>query len=197
MGIADPHYVYYCDDALARVQKAMETCEPYDLLITDLYFDVDHRVPKITDGVALIHAVRAIQPALRVLVFSAEGKAAVIDTLFNVTKVDGFVRKGRHDAKELKTAIVQIAGGERYFPRFYIQATRHNNVFDFTEFDITIISLMAGGMRQKDIPYYLEENSIRPSGLSTIEKRLNHIREALNFSTNEQLVLYCKEKGYV
>ena len=41
MGILDPDYVYYCDDALVRVQKAMEAGEPYDLLITDLYFDTE------------------------------------------------------------------------------------------------------------------------------------------------------------
>jgi len=42
MNIEVADYVYYCDDALVRVQKAMEKGEPYDLLITDLYFDADH-----------------------------------------------------------------------------------------------------------------------------------------------------------
>jgi two-component system capsular synthesis response regulator RcsB len=197
MGIIDPDYVYYCDDALIRIQKAKEMGEPYDLLITDLYFDADHRQQKIEDGAALIHAVGAVQPELRVLVFSAEGKAGVIEPLYTLANIDGYVRKGRNDAKELKLAIGQIAGNDRYFPRFYLQATRQENVHDFTSYDITIISLMAEGMRQKEIPAYLEKNRIKPAGLSSVEKRLNHIREALHFSNNEQLVAFCKEMGIV
>jgi DNA-binding NarL/FixJ family response regulator len=197
LGIRDPDYVYYCDDALVRVQKAMEANDPFDLLITDLYFDIDHRSPKISGGVALIEAARAVQPELRVLTFSAEGKIGVIEALYSQQNVDGFVRKGRNDAKELKVAIGQIAGNERYYPRFYLQATRQENVHDFTSYDIMIISLMAGGMKQKDIPEYLEQNRIKPAGLSSIEKRLNEIRQALKFSNNQQLVVYCKDMGIV
>jgi DNA-binding NarL/FixJ family response regulator len=197
MGIGDPDYVYYCDDALVKLGKAKEGGDPYDLLITDLYFDVDHRPQKIKDGASLIHAVRLVQPELQVLVFSAEGKVTVIEPLYTKGNIDGYVRKGRNDAKELKVAMGQIAGKERYFPRFYIHAIRQENVHDFTTFDIKIISLMAAGMRQKDIPAYLEKNQIKPAGLSSVEKRLNLIREALNFSNNEQLVGYCKEMGIV
>lgn len=196
-GIADPDYVYYCDDALVRVQKAKERGEPYDLLITDLYFDQDHRQEKITDGAALIDAVRAVQPDLRVLVFSAEGRIALIEALYKRGNIDGYVRKGRGDARELQIAINRIFGNEQYFPRFYIDATRQENVHDFTSYDIQVISLMAGGMRQKDIPYYLEEHDIKPWGLSSLEKRLYEIKTALNFTNNEQLVAYCKEMGIV
>jgi len=197
LGISDPDYIYYCDDALVRIEKAKEVGDPYDLLITDLYFDVDHRLQKIGGGASLIQAARAVQPELRILVFSAEGKIGVIEALYNQGNVDGYVRKGRNDAKELKTAIGQIGGNERYFPRFYLQATRQENVHDFTTYDITIISLMAQGMKQKDIANYFEQNQIKPAGLSSIEKRLNEIRQALKFSTNQQLVAYCKDMGIV
>jgi len=197
VGVGDADYVYYCDDAMVRVQKAVEGGEGYDLLITDLYFDVDHRSQQIGSGSALIEAARVVQPDLRVLVFSAEGKIGVIETLYNSSNIDGYVRKGRNDAKELKTAIGQIAGNERYFPRFYIQATRQVNVYDFSDYDITIITLLAGGMKLKDIPVYLKQNGIKPAGLSSVEKRFNLIRAALRFSTNEQLVAYCRGVGIV
>ncbi|HWK03617.1 MAG TPA: response regulator [Puia sp.] len=195
MGIDDPDYVYYCDDALVKIQKASEGGEPYDLLITDLYFDADHRTPKIAGGAALINVVRDVQPELRVLVFSAEGKIGVIETLYTMGNIDGYVRKGRNDAKELKVAIGKIAANERHFPQFYIQATRQENVHDFTAYDIKIISLMAAGMKQKDIPAYLKQHQFKPPGQSSMEKRLNHIREALSFSNNQQLVAYCKVMG--
>lgn len=197
MGIQDAEYVYYCDDALVRIQKAMEGGLPYDILITDLYFDADHREVKIDGGVALIQAVRQVQPDLRVLVFSAEGKRAVIESLYEVSNIDGFVRKGRNDAKELKTAITKIVGNERYFSRFYVLAARQENVYDFEPSDIVIIKLLAQGILLKDIPDYLQKEGFKGKGLSSVEKRLNLIRSSLNFASNNRLVAYCKDMGII
>lgn len=197
LGIADPDYVYYCDDALHRIEKSKRDHLSYDLLITDLYFEEDYRVQKLAGGTELIEAARAVQPDLKILVFSAESKAAIIEALFNKHEIDGYVRKARNDAKELKQAIISIAQNQRYFPRYLTQLVRQKNAYAFTEYDITIISLLAEGMRQKDIPRYLQDHHIRPAGLSSLEKRLNHIKEVLEFSKNEQLVAYCKDMGII
>ncbi|MCW3463458.1 response regulator [Chitinophaga nivalis] len=196
-GIADTDYVYYCDDAITKILLALQQHDPYDLLITDLYFEADARAQKVPDGLSLIPAARKIQPDLKILVFSAESKAAVIEMLFDKLGIDGYVRKARNDAKELNAAMEMIAEHQRYFPRHLTQIIRQKNVYDFTEYDITIISLLADGMRQKDIPDYLQQNNIRPSGLSSIEKRLNTIKEVFEFSKNEQLVAFCKDMGII
>jgi two-component system capsular synthesis response regulator RcsB len=52
-------------------------------------------------------------------------------------------------------------------------------------------------MLQKDIPDYLQQKEIKPSGLSSIEKRLNLMKESLGFTKNEQLVAYCKDFGLI
>jgi two-component system, NarL family, captular synthesis response regulator RcsB len=191
------NYVYYCDDALERLQKAKEDGLSYDLLITDLYFEADHRVQKIKDGTELIVAARHLQPDLKILVFSAENKATVIEMLYERHEIDGFVRKARNDAKELKTAITSIFQHQRYLPRHLLQLVKQKHAHEFTDYDIIVISLLAGGTRQKDIPAFLQQNDIRPSGLSSVEKRLNHIKEVLEFSKNEQLVAYCKDMGII
>lgn len=190
-------YVYYCDDAFSRIQKSKQVNQPYDLLITDLYFEKDERLQQIPGGEALIAAARTIQPELKVLVFSASGEAAVIERLFDKLDIDGYVRKARNDARELKQAITSIARNERYFPRHLATLVKQKNTHDFTAFDIAVISLLASGVRQKDIPARLQEKQVRPSGLSSVEKRLNQMKEALAFSTNEQLVAFCIEKGII
>jgi len=195
--IAQVNKVYYCDDAVAKIQQALQRGEPYDLLITDLYFEEDEQVQNIQGGLALIPAVRNIQPALKILVFSAEHKAAVIEMLFKELDIDGYVRKARNDAKELRSAVETISTNQRYFPRHLTQMIRQKNTHDFTEYDIIIISLLADGMRQKEIPNYLQENNIKPSSLSSMEKRLNYIKEVLEFSKNEQLVAFCKDMGII
>jgi len=197
MGILDADHVYYCDDALVRVRKVKEGGAPYDLLITDLSFNADHRAQRLAGGAELIAAVREMQPELRVLVFSVEGKMEVIKALYSRENIDGFVQKGRNDARELKMAIEKIAGNERYWPMFFVLGSRQSNVYEFTSYETTIIRLMAQGVKQKDIPDHLRAKGIKPDGLSSVEKHLSRVREALNFTKNEQLVAYCVSMGIV
>ncbi len=197
LGILHVNYVYYCDDALTELQKALQSGQGYDLLVTDLHFEPDNYLQQLKNGAALIAAARSIQPDLKVLVFSAESKVGVIESLINQNDIDGFVRKARNDAKELKQAIENIAAHQRYYPRHLLQLIQQKNAHQFTDFDIAVIELLSQGIRQKDIPPHLVQRQIQPSGLSSIEKRLNHIREQLDCSNNEQLVAFCKDKGII
>lgn len=195
--IIETDYVFYCDDALTKIQIAKQKNQPYDLLITDLYFEEDHRAQQIPGGAELIAAARLAQPDLKVLVFSAEGKPTAIETLVNNQEIDGYVRKARNDARQLKQAIEAIGQHQRYFPWHLVQLIKQKNIHEFTEFDIAIISLMAQGVLQKDIPIHLRQKRIHPSSLSSVEKRLNRMKDVLNCSNNAQLVAYCKDMGVV
>ena len=196
-GIADSDYVYYCDDALARISNAVKSGEPYDLLITDLSFEEDHIPQNICSGEELIRAVRDLQPQIKILVFSAEGKPLLIDQLFKVLTIDAFVRKARRDVTELKMALEAIGKNRKYMSTGLRQSIKDTNSYDFKEYDIVLITLLSKGMLQKDIPVYLAEHQIKPLGLSSVEKRLNYIRESLNFTKNEQLVAFCKDIGVI
>lgn len=197
LGVKHVEYVYYCDDALAEIQKAVSAGNSYDLLITDLHFEPDQSIQEITNGLQLIAAVRKIQPELKILVFSGDSRAITIEALIYELDVDAYVRKARNDAKELKKAIELIESGQRYFPRYLLQLVKQKNAHEFTDFDITVIELLAQGVRQKDIPAHLQERSIQPSGLSSVEKRLNYMREQLSCVNNEQLIAFCKDKGII
>jgi len=197
LGITGVEYAYYCDDALTRINKRKAEGDPFDLLITDLSFDADGRTQVLKGGEALIRAARLVQPGLKVLVFSLEHKVAVIAGLFDELGIDGYVRKARRDAQELRAALEAVAKNKRHFPVELRQELRQPNAHDFTAYDIVVISSLSRGMLQKDIPAYLQHESIAPSGLSSVEKRLNLIKYALGFSKNEQLVAYCKDKGII
>ena len=197
LAILKSEYTYYCDDALMLIRKSLKEDQSFDLLITDLSFEEDHRPQKISTGAELITAAKEAHPGIKVLVFSAENKAALIDNLFKDLGIDGFVRKARHDAKELKMAIEAISQDKTYLSSDLRKTLKQKNAYEFSEFDVTIINLLAQGMLQKDIPAYLQARNIKPSGLSSIEKRLNLMKETLEFSKNEQLVAYCKDFGII
>ncbi|MBC7416893.1 MAG: response regulator transcription factor [Pedobacter sp.] len=197
LGIIAPEYNYYCDDAFRQIEIALRERNPFDLLITDLYFDDDHRPQRLLGGAELIKKVKQLQPNIKVLVFSAEDRIAIIDSLFNDLNIDGYVRKGRHDAKELKVAIEAIGNGNKHLAANLKEQLKEKNSHEFTFFDITVLTLLSKGILQKDIPLYLQQNNIKPSGLSSVEKRLNIMKEVLNFSKNEQLIVYCKDFGLI
>ncbi|EKD31763.1 MAG: putative capsular synthesis response regulator transcription regulator protein [uncultured bacterium] len=197
LAIKDVAYAYYCDDALYKIKQAVNAENSFDLLITDLSFDPDNHKQVLSGGIDLIAAAREVQPDLNILIFSLESRPAVIDQLYNKYGIDGFVRKARNDARDLKEAIHEIAQHRRYFPRYIRQLIDKKHAYSFSEFDLRIITLLSQGMLQKDIPAYLQRNGITPSGLSSIEKKLNQMKEALGFTKNEQLVAYCKDLGVI
>lgn len=188
-------HAFYCDDALQKITVARQKGEPYDLLITDLYFESDGIAQKIAGGFDLVREVRAIQPEIRILVFSAENRPATIDMLFSRYEIDAYVRKARHDAKELRAALEALVKGKRYYPSSVQQELKQANTHEFSEFDIHIIRLLSQGYSQKEISGYLKQHGQKPCSLSSIEKRLFQLRDELGFTKNEQLVLFCREAG--
>lgn len=197
LGILDTKYVYYCDDALSWIRNAMRDNEPYDLLITDLSFEDDYNRQRISGGIELIKEVKAVQSDIKIIVFSAENRSGVIEELFSRHRIDGYVRKARRDAQHLKEALHAIFDERKYQSPDITQAIRNRNSHEFSSLDINIVSLLAQGVLQKNIPHHLQEKGIRPFGLSSIEKRLSLMKDLLNFSKNEQLVAYCKDIGLI
>ncbi|MES2063515.1 MAG: response regulator [Bacteroidota bacterium] len=195
--ITNVKYAYYCDDALLRLKNGMRDGAPFDLLITDLSFVDDGREQQLGGGAQLIRAARDQQPGLKVLVFSAEPSVAVVNGLFQELAIDGYVHKGRTDTLDLKTALASIHKGRKYIPAAFQQAVRNKNAFKFSNYDIAIIGQLAQGTFQKKIPDYLKEQGMKPTSLSSIEKRLNEIKESLGFTKNEQLIAYCKDRKII
>jgi two-component system capsular synthesis response regulator RcsB len=190
------NYVFYCDDALSRIKKALSEGEPYELLITDLSFDND-KPQSLHGGIELIQAARNLQPDLKVLVFSIDNRSTVAIGLLDDLDIDAYVPKARHDAKDLKQAMEKMAENKKYLSPNIKKKLSLSPSFVFTEYDKTIISMLAKGRAQKEIPLYLQKNSIKPSSLSSIEKRLNTIKTILDISSNEQLVAYCKDNNII
>jgi DNA-binding NarL/FixJ family response regulator len=190
-------YVYYCDDAYTRIKKELAAAKPYDLLITDLSFIEDHRLQHLKSGIDLIKAARELQPSLKVIIFSVEGRPALIKSFFSTLQINGFVQKGRLDAIELEQAVRTIVKGQTFIsPRIKEQISPSNS-HQFTNYDLTVISLLAAGMQLKEIPAKLSALRITPNGMSSMEKRLNHIKTVLNFKKNEQLIAFCKDMGII
>jgi len=188
--------VYYCDDALARIKKAINEDRPYELLITDLSFVEDFPKQALKDGKALIKAAKGIQPDLKVVVFSSEGRLPEAQILFEELQIDGFVPKGRGDTQDLILAIQTVYENRKYIS-VHLKKTINEKVYFFDVLDKAILNLLIKGIPQKQMKAHLVAMDIKPNGLSSTEKRLKTIREALDLQSNEQLIAYCKDLGII
>ncbi len=117
-------FVNYCDEALQKIKTAVTNNSSYDLLITDLSFDKDHIEQKINSGQKLIEEVKKIQPNLKIIAFSIEKKPKIIDDLFKVHNINGFVSKGRNDGKDLRSTIKKVFSGETVIPQEILNSIR-------------------------------------------------------------------------
>lgn len=194
--IPNINYVFYCDDAFSHLKKSLKS-EPYEVLITDLSFEEDHRKQSIKSGRELIKSCREIYPELKVVVFSAEHRLGIIDLLFSELKIDAFVKKARSDSKELKKAIESVYNNETYISHDLKLPVKGMNTLEFSNYDIILLQLLSDGILQKNIPAILQEKNIYPNSLSSVEKRMNAMKLALTVKNNEQLIAYSKDLGII
>lgn len=194
--ITNVDHVDYCDDAFSYLKKSLEFV-PYEVLITDLSFEEDHRKQLIKNGRELIKSCRDLYPELKVIVFSAEHRLGVIDLLFSELNINAFVRKARSDSKELKKAIEAIYNNETYISHDLKLPVKSINTLEFSNYDIILLQLLSDGILQKNIPQILQERDIHPNSLSSVEKRMNAMKLALTAKNNEQLIAYCKDLGII
>ncbi|SDQ46281.1 DNA-binding response regulator, NarL/FixJ family, contains REC and HTH domains [Chryseobacterium soldanellicola] len=189
-------FVNYCDEALQKIKTAITTSAPYDLLITDLSFDKDHIEQKINSGQKLIEEAKKMQPNLKIIAFSIEKRPKIINDLYKIHEINGFVSKGRNDGKDLRNTIKNVFSGEIVIPQDILNSIR-NTSFEFTEYDITLIEFLAKGWKQSEIEKFFKENKIAPDSKSAIEKRLNDLRFELGAKNNIELIVICKDIGII
>ncbi len=189
-------FVNYCDEALQKIKTEETNNASYDLLITDLSFEKDHIEQKINSGQKLIEEVKKIQPNLKIIAFSIEKKPKTIDDLFKIYNINGFVSKGRNDGKELRNTIKKVFSGETVIPQEILNSIR-NTSFEFTDYDQSLVELLAKGWKQGEIEKHFKENKITPDSRSAIEKRLNDLRFELGAKNNIELIVMCKDIGII
>lgn len=196
LNVPNVSHVYYCDDAFSQIKKSLESA-PYEVLITDLSFEEDHRKQFIENGRELIKCCKDLDSELKVIVFSGEHRLGVIDLLFSELEIDAFVRKARSDAKELKKAVEAVYKGETYISHDLKLPVKSMNTLEFSNYDIILLQLLSEGILQKNIPQILQKREIHPNSLSSVEKRMNAMKLALTVKNNEQLIAYCKDLGII
>jgi two-component system capsular synthesis response regulator RcsB len=198
LSVSEIHHAKYCDDALLKVKKALLDEAPYDLLISDLSFKMDHRENQLSSGDELIAAVKKIQPNIKTIVFSIEDKSFRIKSLFNDLGINAFVSKGRNSIPQLKKAIISVFNNEtKILSPELSHALRDKSLIEIETYDIILLKSLSKGLTLDDIALDFKNSEIVPNGSSSIEKRINKLKIFFKANNNVHLIAIAKDLGLV
>uniref|UniRef100_UPI00404AE62C response regulator n=1 Tax=Gelidibacter sp. TaxID=2018083 RepID=UPI00404AE62C len=197
MGIKNVRQVQYCDDAYLQIKKASLDGQPYQLVITDLSFKVDHREQQFASGEVLIKALKMAHPELKVIAYSVDDRLQKVRHVIQDCHADGYVCKGRRGLIELAAAIEDVYKDNIYVSPQVAQALDTKLNLDIDDIDIAILTLLSQGLTQEDISQQFKQQSITPSSLSAIEKRLIKLRIQFQANNAIHLVAIVKDLGLI
>ncbi len=197
LNIANIDAVHYCDDALLKIKKAILDKKPYELLITDLSFNKDHRNQKIHSGEDLIATLKEVQPDLKIVVFSIKNLLQKVRSLVLNYGINAYVCKGRRGPKELTIAIKTVFNNKPYLSPQVNLALSSKSHLEIDDFDINLVHYLSKGISQEAISELLKKDKISPSSISSIEKHLNTLKIQFKAKNTIHLVSLFKDLGLI
>jgi DNA-binding NarL/FixJ family response regulator len=187
----------YCDEAFLKYKKAQLDGDPYDLLITDLSFKPDHRSSRLQSGEELIEAIREKDRDIHLVVYSMNDQLQKVRYLVKHHGVNAYVCKDRRGSLELTEALMTIQTNNRYLSPQLLRAMHRDQDLEIGDYEITLLKLLSKGKSQEDISAYFKARAIKPSSLSSIEKRLNRLRLQFKAENAIHLVSQAKDLGLI
>lgn len=195
--ITNVQQVQYCDDAYLKIKKAIYDNAPYDLLITDLSFKADHREQTYSSGEVLIEALTLEHPELNIIVYSVDDRLPKVRSLIATSYADAYVCKGRRGLIELSEAIKSVYNKKHYLSPQVAQALSSKFNLEIDDYDIELVKQLSLGFSQLEISKQFEKNNISPSSLSSVEKRLNRLKDQFKANNAIHLVAVVKDLGLI
>lgn len=187
----------YCDDAYLKIKRAIQDNVAFDLLITDLSFEKDHREAKLKGGRELIEKLREQGIEIPIVVYSIENRTALINKLIKIQKIGAYVLKGRNGLKNLEQAIKTIGNGFTFLSPELEKNQEKRAIFELEDYDISLLSSLSKGHSQIEISDSFKSKGFSPSSLSSIEKRINRLKEEFEAKNAIQLVAMAKDLGLI
>ncbi len=188
----------YCDDALLKIKRAQLDAVPFDLLITDLSFEADHRTAVLPNGEDLIKAVKQQQPDLKIIAYSIEDRNYRIKFLLEDLDIDAFVWKGRESSGEVIRAINTIYNGEtKYLSPRFSHLLHPTSLLEIEEYDIQLIKYLSEGLSVAEICEVFKTEGKAAKSSSSVEKHISKLKIYFKAKNSIHLVSIAKDLGLV
>ena len=183
-----------CDQAVAFMNKSIETDLPYDVLFVDI------SLPPSTDGSMssgedLAEYAREVLPKAKVIILTMFNESFRIHNIIKNINPEGFLIKSDLTSSELASAFQAVL----YNPPFY-SGTVNSHIRKTITSDIVIdeknrkiLHLLSQGVKTKNLASHLDIS------LSAVEKRKKQLKELFGIEDgqDETLLDAARKKGFV
>lgn len=187
----------YCDDAILKFKKAMIEGQPFDLLISDLSFALDHRTCNIANGEELAREVLTLKPETKVIIYSIDDRPQKVKSLLKNPGINSYICKGRESSKQMLDAIKNLVDKDIYLPPDLKHLLNQTPVFEVQDYDIILLQELSAGNSQEGISKKLKSKNINPSSVSSIEKRINKLKLHFKAKNTVHLISQVKDFGLI
>jgi DNA-binding NarL/FixJ family response regulator len=185
----------YCDNAMLKLKKALLDGEPFDLLITDLSFKGGPGNGQLHSGDELICEAKALQADLRTIIYSIEDRPHKIREFMEELGVNGYVLKGRESSQEMVEAIEVISNHGSYISPELSRSLSQAPSLEIDEYDLLLLQELGSGYSQVEIAERFAKQGITPSSLSSVEKRINRLKDYFMARNIPNLIALAKDMG--
>ena len=196
-GVQQIDKALYCDEAYLKLKKAILDQKPFDLIITDLHFKKDHRERELTSGEELVVKIRSELNDLPIIIYSQEDHFQKVRAFVNSYAVNAYVCKSRDSHKDLSKALQEVFSGNLFLSSQIERALTEKNDNEINDFDLSLIRLLSEGKSQSQISRLLRNQGVQPSSISSIEKRLNRLKDQFLANNTVHLVSILKDHKFI
>lgn len=192
----DFEYASSLETAISILQKCSKSQSNFDLLILDLKFEKRFSHQNL-DFHTEIMQLRKHAPNIRIVGYSADRRPYALLNFIHEPALDGCVLKGQNGVQEMIKAIQNLGRSEPYNSPEISQILSETPPYIPDNYDKSILIELTKGNSQKEISLLFSKTGISPSSLSSIEKRLNLIKDRLKALNNVHLISRAHELGII
>ncbi|MFM1879442.1 MAG: hypothetical protein RLZZ241_2308 [Bacteroidota bacterium] len=169
--------------ALWMLRSSLKKSIPFDLLIAD-YERHHHEI----NTAKLIAEAKDLQPTLKVVVYSSEKRPFALREIAQNSSVNGLVLQNHSGANELIKAIRRVIDAKRYISPNVMEHIQEVQHIALDEIGLKIIQDLANGYSQREIASRFCKENIQPFSLSSIEKKINVLKDRFQARNNVHLI---------
>jgi two-component system response regulator NreC len=181
----------YANDCESAYRAISDNTKRYDVIILDVVLKpfIDK---EIWSGFELASIAR-IKPDCKIIIITSIGKCFSIYEIMSKVNPEGLLLKSDLEAGHLLDVLDRVIDGERYFSSSVSQCLKNINLHELDSIDQRIISLIAKGIKTKNLPIHLNLS------ISAIDKRKAQIKEIFDIEkgTDEDIIREAKRNGFI
>lgn len=188
-----------CDEAYKEITNAIENGDPFDILFTDLSFELVTDSDEILDGEELIKKLNSENIAIKKGVITANSSTNRVYCVIHNLKPQAYILKSNCSAEELYFAVREIMKNETFYSHSVHEKLMSRRIVDIQMDDVAIQILkeLPKHSKIKNMEGVILNSKGAELSLRTIETKLSNLRIDLEATNNVHLFMIAKELGIV